>query len=42
MTPAMCAIWPQMQKVPISVLEPDVMNDLKAKKIENVYFNKGL
>jgi len=41
-TPAMCAIWPQMQTVSVDRLEPHLEKELKSKNINFVSFNKGL
>jgi len=41
-TPAMCAFWPQMQTVSVDQLEADLAQELSAKNIKQVKFDKGL
>ena len=38
----MCAFWPQIQTVSVDQLEADLAQELAAKNIKQVKFDKGL
>ena len=41
-TPAACAVWPEKQRVPVTILEEGLKRSLEEKGIDHVNFNKGL